>query len=46
MNQLTNRALAEYGKCWANGVVAVEETLFSRGDLAKRMGLLELPRKG
>jgi hypothetical protein len=46
MNQLSKKGLAEYGKFLANGVFAVEKTLFPRGDLAKRMGVLELPRKG
>jgi hypothetical protein len=40
------KGLAEYGKFLANGIFAIEKTLFPRGDLAKRLGLLELQRAG
>jgi hypothetical protein len=40
------KGLAEYGKFLANGVLALEATLFPCGNLAKCMGVLERPRKG
>jgi hypothetical protein len=40
------KGLAEYGKFLANGVLALEKTLFPGGHVAKRVGLLERPRKG
>ena len=40
------KGLAEYGKFLANGVFAIEKALLPRGNLAKRMGLLELRRTG
>jgi hypothetical protein len=36
----------EYGKLRANGACTFEKILYPRADLAKCMGLLELPRKG
>jgi hypothetical protein len=40
------KGVAEYGKFLANGVIAIEKALFPGGNLAKRMGVLELRREG
>jgi len=38
--------LVEYGEFLANRVLAIQETLFTSGDLGERVGLLALRRGG